>query len=713
MMSPMSKRAQWSRDAHGIPQIAADDVTGLLWGMGYCHAMDRGLQMLFMRILGWGRTSELLADDPETLEVDRFFRKHNFGGSTEEETRNLDAEVLDAVEAYCDGVNARLSESVPIEFKLVGYKPDAWTPADCLMLARMTGFLTLAQSQGEVERLFVEMVQAGVGDEHLEALFAGSTQGLDRELLEQVTLGERIVPESVRWAAGSMRMMASNNWCLSGAKTKSGSALLANDPHLETNRLPNVWVEQSFRWPDGYGLMATMPGLPAPLVGRTEHLAWGATYTFMDAIDSWIEECRGGKYRRLDDWRSFEVRTETITRKKNPPVTQTYFENEHGVLDGDATKDGFYLATRWSGAGGGAASINALHRMWTATTVDDGMAAFAELESSFNWIFADSSGDIGYQMSGRLPKRPDDWNGFSPRPGWDPAYDWDGFVPQAELPACKNPDDGVIVTANQDLNHLGAADPINMPMGDYRARRIRRRLEARDDHDVESTRALQFDVFSLQAKEFFEVLEPLLEKGPVANALRTWDFQYGEQSRGATAFEIFYAQLLREMFSAECGAPVIEHLQDATGIFIDFYQNFDRVLLAEDSPWLGERTREDVWLAALRAVANEEVEPWGQRNQITLTNMFFGGKLPEFLGFDHGPFPLRGGRATPHQGQIYHAGARLTSFAPSLRFAVDLSEPDLHSALCGGPSDRRTSKYYTSGVRGWRAGRLKRRKPPQ
>jgi penicillin amidase len=93
--------------------------------------------------------------------------------------------------------------------------------------------------------------------------------------------------------------------------------------------------------------------------------------------------------------------------------------------------------------------------------------------------------------------------------------------------------------------------------------------------------------------------------------------------------------------------------------------------------------------------------------------MFFGGKLPRFLGFDGGPIPIRGGRATPHQGQIYESGGRLTSFTPSVRLVADMSSPTLHSALCGGPSDRRFSKWYKSGVDGWVAGSLKVRKPPE
>ena len=52
------QKASWTRDEHGIPQIAADDIAGLYWGMGYCHAMDRGMQLLIMRILGQGRAAD-------------------------------------------------------------------------------------------------------------------------------------------------------------------------------------------------------------------------------------------------------------------------------------------------------------------------------------------------------------------------------------------------------------------------------------------------------------------------------------------------------------------------------------------------------------------------------------------------------------------------------------------------------------------------------
>ena len=704
--------ARWHRDASGIPQIAADDLDGLYWGMGYAHAMDRGLQMLLMRILGQGRAAELLDGSDELVEVDRFFRRMNWRSGVSEEAAKLSDVAATACRAYCDGINERLAKKAPWELKLVGVRPEPWTVEDSFLLARMAGFLTLAQSQGEVERLFVEMVQAGVGDAYLEALFPGSTAELDRSIIQKVWLGERIVPDTIKWASAAPRMMASNNWCISGARTKSGAAMLANDPHLETNRLPNVWVEQSFRWPEGYAILVTMPGLPAPLVGRNAHLSWGATYTFMDAIDSRIEHCRGGKYRREGRWIELGRRVETIKRKKDSPVVETFYENSNGVLDGDPNHHEYLLSTRWSGSVGGAQSINSLVAMWTAKTVAEGMAAFGRVESSFNWVFADDTGDIGYQMSGLMPKRTEGWNGFAPRPGWEERFDWKGFVEPELLPRVMNPDSGIIVTANQDLNHLGEVDPINAPMSNHRARRIEQLLSARTDHDVESFRRIQLDTYSIQAAELMEILEPLLGEGPIADALRLWDYRYDFDSTGATAFELFYSALLVEMFGPGCGTAVVEHLRDATGTFVDFYQNFDRVLVAESSPWLGSRTRDEVWRSALDSIADIAPTPWGERNRLTLTNVFFGGKLPRFLGFDAGPIPIRGGRATPHQGQIYHSAGRLTSFTPSLRMVADMSEPTLHTALCGGPSDRRFSKLYKSGVAGWLAGELKLREPP-
>jgi penicillin amidase len=134
-------------------------------------------------------------------------------------------------------------------------------------------------------------------------------------------------------------------------------------------------------------------------------------------------------------------------------------------------------------------------------------------------------------------------------------------------------------------------------------------------------------------------------------------------------------------------------------------------VLDAGSAWYGAEGRD----AAFRRVAARALEgpspPWGRVQRIELKHLLLGGRLPRWLGFDRGPLPLPGGRATPHQGQVYRSGGRTTSFAPSFRLVTDFAEPAAHTALAGGPSDRRFSRWYASGIEAWRRGRLKRLEP--
>ena len=231
------------RDADGVPHVTADRPAGALWGIGYCHAVDRITQLLMMRILGQGRLCELLSDTAESLQIDQFFRRANWHNNLERQVELLDDETREQCQSYCDGVNSGLAAKKIYVLKLMGYRPDPWSIADSILIMRMTGYLTLAQSQTEVERFFVELVQAGVDPELLAELFPIDPATLDRDLINSITLGERIVPCEILWNQALPRMMASNNWVVAGSKTASGAAIMANDPHLEINRLPNVWYE--------------------------------------------------------------------------------------------------------------------------------------------------------------------------------------------------------------------------------------------------------------------------------------------------------------------------------------------------------------------------------------------------------------------------------------------------------------------------------------
>ncbi|HZR81868.1 MAG TPA: penicillin acylase family protein [Candidatus Binatia bacterium] len=705
------------RDEHGVPHVRAENVRDLDRGLGFCHGIDRALSVLLLRILGQGRASEILEASDDMLRVDRFFRRLNLAGGARAELEKIAPAERARFDAYCDGVETALSRRIPWELRWIGYVHEPWTALDSLLLSRMVGYVALAQSQGEIERLFVELVQAGVARARLEALFPVALRDEEVALLRRVALGERLFADAAVADAVVPHAVASNNWVIAPGRSASGHAILANDPHLETNRLPAVWYEVALQLPHRTCIAATMPGLPGPLLGRTEDLAWGATYSFMDAIDSWIEDCRDGAYRRVvggrESWIPFRARKETIRRKGKPALEVVFHENDHGVLDGDPYVPGLYLATRWaSGSETGARSLAASFAVHEARTVDEGRAALGAIETAWNWVLADREGNIGYQMSGLMPLRRPGWNGFAPVPGWDPENDWRGFAAPEDLPRASNPASGYLVTANDDLNHLGRVSPINAPMGAYRAERIASLLSERTTWTAEDVGQLQLDDFSLHAERLLGIVGTLLPSGRPADLLRSWDCRYDVGSRAATLFEELYRELLLEVFGPDIGRERFERLLSETGIVADFYATFDRVLFDAGSPWFDREPRSVVARRAAERVCERAERSWpparwGEKQQIVMRHVLLGGRLPGWLGFDYGPIALPGNRATIRQGQVYRSGGRQTSFAPSFRMVADLGDRDLHTALAGGPSDRRFSRWYTSGVDDWRAGRFK------
>ncbi|MBW2249519.1 MAG: penicillin acylase family protein [Deltaproteobacteria bacterium] len=705
----MSTNDKIWRDKHGVCHVEGKDKTEVFGLMGYAHGKDRGMQILLMRILGQGRASELLDSSDAVLEIDKFFRRMNWTGSTSSEIEKFSPETKEVSDAYCVGVNRAFAEKIPWECKLIRFKPEPWCLEDIILITRMIGYLTLAQSQGEMERLFIEFVQAGINEERLNELFPGILGELDIELIKKIKLQERLVSPVSLWNTAAPLMMASNNWAVSGKKTASGKPILSNDPHLEVNRLPNVWYEMVLKTKDRYAMGGTMPGAPALLIGRNPDLAWSATYTFMDGTDSWIEKCKDGKYMsEPGKWNHFNEREEIIKRKKKDSVKAVFYENKHGILEGNPNKEGYYISTSWAPAFSGAVTLDSIIKMFDAKTVNKGMDLLGRVETSWNFILADKDGNIGYQMSGLMPKRREGVSGFVPLPGWEEKNDWQGFESPQDLPRCYNPECGYFVTSNQNLNEYGKVDPINVGMGPYRSDRIGKLLFENNEITREYMYKLHYDVYSTQAELFMKVLGPLLPDTSEGKILKNWNFEYSADSEGAFLFDRFYKELYLEVFGKHgFSTEAVEHIDKHTGIFNDFYINFDRILLSENSLWFGNRTREDLYFQAAEKALKSQPEKWGNTRKVMMKNILFDGKLPKFLGFDRGPITIIGSLATPHQGQVFESAGRQTTFAPGFRMVIDLSTDEMNTNMAGGPSDRRFSKWYCSDLENWISGKYK------
>ncbi len=397
-----------------------------------------------------------------------------------------------------------------------------------------------------------------------------------------------------------------------------------------------------------------------------------------------------------------------IQRKRKPPCEITFYENDHGVLDGNPNEEGHFLCTRWAAGQSGGTTLSRILQMWSVKNVEEGMDVLGQVETAWNFVLADRHGNIGFQMSGLLPKRRDGVSGLIPLPGWKPKNDWMGFFNHRELPRCVNPAQGFFVTANHDLNAYGRAQPINLPMGSYRADRIADLLESESNLTPSDMFQMQFDVYSKQAEQFLDILRPVLPDTRQGQILGDWDLCYTADSLGAFLFEAFYRSLCREVFGAGgFGGAAVNYLLAETGMFVDFYGNFDRVLLSRESAWFRGEARNELYRRVAASALAIEPRAWGATQQYTMRHLLLGGKLPRLLGFDRGGIVMVGGRATIHQGQIYRSGGRTTTFVPSFRLVSELGDDTCFTNIAGGPSDRRFSKWYCSDLQRWLKGDYK------
>ncbi len=696
-----------SRTAHGVMRIAGQDEFSIAAGIGLAHGIDRMLQMSLVRLIGQGRLSECLAADDESLEVDYFSRELGFARSAEADLPQLEPEVLHWLEAYAAGVNYGLAEhGYPNEFRLMGYRLDPWRPVDSLLTSALTTYAGLAQTQADAELFIIQAIHAGADLGKLKSLFAPHLDGLTPELVDlirQTELHQPLLPKAALFHRVVPPPIASNNWVVAGRKSQSGSTLAAFDPHLEINRLPAVWYESTQVLPEDFRSGISMPGVPGMVMGRSRHYAAGLTYGFMDMVDHYIEEVRDGKVRRGDVFEPLRVRDELIRRKGKPSIKHRVWESRHGVIDlarqADKPEDGYCFSRAWACAeAGSACSMNALYRSMSAKSVLELQDIVCESAISSNWLIADRDGHIGYQQSGRLPIR--EHSGLHPVPGWDERFDWRGFFPGRDLARVTDPDEGYLATANDEKHAVGTQLSVNLPMGPYRADRIRGELAKDDEWTIVKMKRLQSDLYSLQAERFMPLIRPHLSSGPIGDLMLGWDLRYNADARAPTLFEAIYTELLHLVFGLGfLGSEFWNEVVGETCIMTDFYGFFDRVLLGDEELWFEKRAREEVFADVVRRVTSryptvDRVPTWGEERQIMMTHLLLGGRVPRFFGYDVGPIVLEGNRATVVQGVIYRAHGRLSTFAPSYRSVMELADDAIHTSLPGGPSDRRFSRWY-------------------
>jgi penicillin amidase len=308
-------------------------------------------------------------------------------------------------------------------------------------------------------------------------------------------------------------------------------------------------------------------------------------------------------------------------------------------------------------------------------------------------------------MSGRLFKRAAGSESLLPLPAWEEKNKSRGFVDSSLYPSSYNPAEGYIVTANNDLNHLGKCDAISLCWASYRADRAADMIKSKKKCSIGDMKMIQLDKYSLQAEKFMKAVRPHLPDSKKGDILKNWDLCYDKNSAGATLFESVYRSLKYIVFGDYgMGRDVVRHLLEETPVVTDFHGNFDLILLKKKSAWFNGKSGDEIIKMAVEEGLASDIVPYGDINRMTMSHILFGGKLPRFMGFDYGPVVLEGSRATLNQGQIFRSAGKTSTFCPSYRIITDMTTDELHTNLPGGPSERRFSELYTKDIHNWATG---------
>ncbi|HMZ00012.1 MAG TPA: penicillin acylase family protein, partial [Burkholderiaceae bacterium] len=336
------------RDRHGIPTIRAADAQGVWFGLGFAHAQDRLWQMETHRRIGAGRLAE--AFGPGALEIDRFLRALGVRRAAQQQWERTQGEAREALLAYTAGVNAYLRDHLrarPPEFLILGLQPEAWDPVDSLAWSIMMAWDLGGNWTSELLRLRLasrldlariqQLLPPYPGDAPLPV---ADFTALARQWQLAGTATDGSIDRLARAAPESgVEGVGSNNWVVGGAHSATGKPLLANDPHLKLST-PALWYFARLEAPDLHVAGATLPGLPAVVLGQNRQIAWGYTNTNPDVQDLYLERLHPQDPERYETpgggWARFDIRDETIAVRGQAPVRLRVRSSRHGPVISDA-----------------------------------------------------------------------------------------------------------------------------------------------------------------------------------------------------------------------------------------------------------------------------------------------------------------------------------------------------------------------------------------
>lgn len=741
------------RDSFAVPYIFAENDNDAAFALGYVHAQERLFTMDFIRRAGEGRLSEILGD--EAVPFDNMFRTVGIKRNILRNYSRIDPSVISLLQSYSDGVNAYIEErkgNYSIEFDVLGYQPEKWKPLHSLIIIKMMAwelnmswwtdltFSELIQKLGEKKALeilpdYPENAPTIIADnfKYLSAI--------NSSLVET----DKAFRNFIGWTGTHI---GSNNWVVNANKSTSGKPIIANDPHLAFSA-PGKWFAATVNSKEGWETSGvTLPGVPGIVIGKGENISWVLTNVMNDDADFYIEklDSSDSKYSVDGQWRDLRIIKDTIKVKNGKDRVIEIKETHRGPIISDIHTFNFIYNTAES-------EFPPISMKWLGNEFSDEMLGFYKINKAKNWnqfregvkyfgipgqnfVYADTTGNIGYIMGARIPLRKKN-NPTLVFDGTNTENDWQGYVPVEEIPVVLNPKENFIASANNKILKDFKYHISNLWEPSSRIDRIYELLNSKEKHSAEDFKKYQMDITSPYAKLITSHIVKAFEGIKINdNNLKTaiellseWDFNLNKQSQTPSIYVVTLKYLLHNIYYDELGDDLFNRFVFLANVpFRSLLQVLDKPesLIFDDISTAKTESKNEIIRKSLADALTFLEEnlgkdltnwQWGRLHTVTFKHAFSGNfsLLDKYINI--GPYEI-GGDGTTINNTEYPFSESIDKYpmfshnefenilGPSMRYIYDFAKPDqYYLILTTGQSGNVMSDNYRDQTPYWLQGK--------
>ncbi len=554
-----------TRDEYGVPTVHGRTDAEAAYGIGYAHAEDNFETIQLVVLAARGKLGTHLGEQGARSD----FLWHLLGVKAAVDAgyeRDLSPEFREIIEGYAAGLAAYGAEH----------------PSEVLAGARNPTGRDVAAGSALTLPLF---------------------WGFERTLARVVDKDGR--PCAVQEASAETLDWGSNAFAVAPGRSADGHTRLIVNSHQPWAG-PVAWYEAGVSSDTGWRMHGGLfPGSPFPVLGTNGRLGFAATVNLPDLADLYrltTDDAHPDQYFFDGQWRRFETRTIWLGVKMGwftLPVPRTLRSTVHGPAF--ETADG-WVAVRYAGAGE-IRAMEQFYRMGRAQNFDAWREAMRmRAIPSFNFMYADATGRIGYFYNAILPRRA-------------AGYDWSGCVPgdtsanvwamddRLDAPELVDPRSGWAASTNgapwyvtdenanmapEDYSEAAPFIETYVTNRGYRAIELLSPLARISDEQLLATK---FDVTSSERSRTKEMVNLILaadaandaELAEIQTLLRTWDRRAANDSPAAALVGMAFIPLYNAVRE---GRPVPDPLTSVREAAAHLRMHFGRL-----DPPLGEVLR--------------------------------------------------------------------------------------------------------------------------